>query len=52
MTFKILGYLVGAEANQEQPQIVIRENAVSVAIPRERTIFKDELPWRHGNLPE
>ena len=48
----MLGYLVGADKNNEQPNIVIRENAVDVKIPRERTIFGDKLPWRHGKQPE
>jgi len=49
--FKVLGYLVGADSNQETPKIVIRESAVKVATPRERTVFEDELPWRTGKLP-
>ena len=38
---KILGYLIGEDKNQEQPKIVIRENAVEVKIPRERVIMGD-----------
>ena len=49
---KVLGYLVGADKNQETPKIVITENAVDVKIPRERTIFRDEIPWKHGKQPE
>lgn len=38
---RVLGYLIGKGKNQEQPKIVIRENAVEVKIPRERVIFGD-----------
>jgi|TARA_A100001011_G_scaffold394389_2_gene486690 hypothetical protein len=44
----VLGYLVGADKNQEQPNIVIRENAVQVRIPRERVIFGDIPDWKNG----
>ena len=40
---KVLGYLIGADKNQEQPKAVIRENAVDVKIARERVILGDEL---------
>jgi len=45
---RVLGYLVGATKNQEQPNIVVRENAVEVKIPRERVIFGDVPPWING----
>jgi len=38
---KVLGYLIGEGKNQEQPKIVIRENAVEVKTPRERVIVGD-----------
>ena len=38
---KVLGYLVGEGANDERPKFSIRENAVEVKIPRERTVFGD-----------
>jgi hypothetical protein len=41
---KTLGYIIGEDKNQEQPKIVIRENAVEVKLPREKVIF--------GDLPE
>jgi len=41
---KVLGYLIGADKNQEQPKAVIRENAVEVKIGRERVILGDEIP--------
>jgi hypothetical protein len=40
---KVLGYLIGADKNQEQPKMVIRENAVEVKIGRERVILGDEI---------
>ena len=39
----VLGYLIGEDKNQEQPKVVIRENAVQLRIPRERKITEDEL---------
>ncbi len=39
--FKVLGYLFGDGENQEKPNIVKRENAVEVKIPREHVIFGD-----------
>lgn len=41
INFKVLGYLIGDGDNQEQPNIVRRQNAVEVKIPRERVIFGD-----------
>ncbi len=41
---KTLGYVIGEDKNQEQPKVVIRENAVEVKFPRERVIF--------GEIPE
>jgi len=38
---KVLGYLIGEGKNQEQPKVVIRENAVEVKMPRERVILGD-----------
>mgnify|MGYP003122719582 CR=1 FL=1 len=38
---KVLGYIIGADKNEEQPKIVRRENAVEVKIPRERVISGD-----------
>ena len=45
ITLKVLGYLVGANKNDEQPHIVIRENAVDVKTPRERVVMGDEPDW-------
>jgi len=41
VTIKVLGYLIGAGANQEQPRLVRRQNAVAIKIPRERVIVGD-----------
>jgi|7_EtaG_2_1085326.scaffolds.fasta_scaffold17076_2 hypothetical protein len=41
ITVKVLGYVIGADTNQEQPRIVKRQNAVEVKIPRERVIVGD-----------
>jgi len=39
---KVLGYLIGSKDNQEQPQIVERENAVKLKTPRERVIVGED----------
>jgi hypothetical protein len=41
VNIKVLGYIIGEDKNQEQPKIVIRENAVEAKMPRERVITKD-----------
>jgi hypothetical protein len=51
LQLKVLGHLVGADKNQESPTVVIRETAIDVKKPRERTIMADELPWIHGKIP-
>jgi hypothetical protein len=38
----VLGYLISAGKNEKRPKIAIRENAVQVRLPRERTIVGDE----------
>ena len=42
VNIRVLGHLIGHGDNQDQPKIVVRENAVSVKIPRERVINNDE----------
>lgn len=42
LEIKVLGYLIGDGKNEEQPKIVVRENAVEVKIPRERVIVGDD----------
>ena len=41
VNIKVLGYIIGEDKNQEQPKIVIRENAVEAKMPRERVITND-----------
>ena len=41
VNIEVLGYLVGAGENEEQPLIVKRENAVEFKMGREKTIFGD-----------
>lgn len=38
---RILAYLIGDGVNQNNPKIVVRENAVDVKMPRERIILSD-----------
>jgi len=45
---RVLGYLVGGDKNQESPNVVVRENAVEVRIPRERVVFGDVPTWPIG----
>jgi len=45
---KVLGYLIGGGDNQTTPQIVERENAVKVKLPREQVILGEEPPWANG----
>ena len=53
LTFRVVGYVVGAGKNAEQPKIVRRENAVEIKMPRERVIFGDINENMHlsGNVP-
>jgi len=41
VSIRVLGYLIGKGPNQEQPKIVIRENAVDIKIARERIVVGD-----------
>ena len=41
ITMEVLGYLIGDGPNEEQPKVVVRENAVEVKIPREHVILGD-----------
>lgn len=43
---KTLGYVIGEGKNDPQPSLVIRENAVEIRTPRERTVFGDEPEWK------
>ena len=48
ITLNVLGYLVGADKNEDQPTVVVRENAVEVRIPREHVIYGDVPDWKNG----
>jgi len=48
INIKVLGYLIGSGDNQKTPQIVERENAVKIKLPRERVIWGDVPPWENG----
>ena len=52
VTLKVLGYLIGANKNDEQPHIVIRENAVDIKSPRERVVMGDEPDWGPIGTPK
>jgi len=41
---RVLGYLIGAGKNEKHPKVSIRENAVQIRLPRERTIAEDDHP--------
>jgi hypothetical protein len=48
VNIKVLGHLVGADVNQETPNVVVRESAAEVTIGRERTIVGDEPEFQAG----
>ena len=50
ITINILGHLIGAGPNDDQPQFSIRENAVDFKMPRERILTKDEVDRKLGEL--
>jgi len=41
---KVLGYLIGADKNEERPRVVVRENAVQIRLSRERVQVGDTHP--------
>jgi len=53
ISFRVIGYIIGADKNEERPKIVRRENAVEVKIPREHVILGDMPEHVHvsGNVP-
>ena len=53
INFKVIGYIIGADKNEERPKIVRRENAVEIKIPREHVILGDipEHVSVSGNVP-
>ena len=42
ITIKVVGYLIGQDSNQDNPKVIIRENAVEVKMPRERVMLGDK----------
>ena len=48
INIEVLGYLVGHDKNQEQPNFSYRQNAVEIKIPRERIAFADEVETKTG----
>ncbi len=53
INFRVIGYIMGADKNEERPKIVRRENAVEIKIPREHVIVGD-IPEHlnvSGNVP-
>ena len=42
ISIKVLGYITGADKNQETPAVVVRESAAEVKIARERAVVEDE----------
>jgi len=46
VSINTLGYIVGQGKNDPQPSKVVRENAVEIRIPRERTIFDDKPEYK------
>lgn len=40
---RILGYLMGADSNNEKPKVIIKENIVEVKTNRERTMFPEDI---------
>jgi len=52
IVIKVLGYLIGADKNGEQPNIVVRENAVEIKTPRERVVMGDEPDWGPIGTPK
>jgi hypothetical protein len=53
LTFRVIGYVIGADKNADQPKVVRRESAVELKMPRERVIFGDINENIHlsGNVP-
>ena len=53
ISFRVIGYIMGADKNEERPKVVRRENAVEIKLPREHVIFGDIPEHLHisGNVP-
>jgi len=46
---KVLGYLIGANANQETPKVIVRESVVKIKMPRERVVVQDAPELNDNN---
>ena len=53
IAFRVIGYIVGGDKNEDRPKIIRRENAVEVKMPREHVVFGDIPENFHisGNVP-
>jgi len=47
-TITVLGYILGADKNEDVPAVVVRESAAEVTIGRERTVLSDEPEFHAG----
>ena len=45
VTIKVLGHIIGADKNQEQPTVVVRETAAEIKLSRERVMTQDEVQF-------
>ena len=48
VNIKVIGYLIGQGDNAEKPFISVRENAVEIKLPKERTIIDPEEMKKYG----
>ena len=48
VSMKVLGYIVGADKNQNTPIIVHRQSATKIRFQRERVILGDEIESHPG----
>jgi hypothetical protein len=53
VSFRVRGYIIGGDKNEERPKIIRRENVVEVKLPREHVVFGDIPEHSHisGNVP-
>jgi hypothetical protein len=42
ITIKVIGYLIGEDANQDDQRVIITENAVSIKFPRESIVVQEK----------
>lgn len=47
---EVLGHLIGSDKNDDQPNVVIRENIVEVKVSRERVVLGDKLEEKNDKL--